>query len=126
MGYLKRRARNKSLVTLETYGFEAVDQIRDRLLKTNYERFPENQLDKVVKARKFAVWNSSFNREQLAEEAALDQMFLDMRVPIGAVRREAGQRWLDLVMNPESNVYKELKALDAAGKLPPTRECYGS
>jgi len=126
MGYLKRRARNKSLLTPETYGFEAVDQVRARLLKTNYERFPENQLDQVVKARKFAVWNSSFNGEQLAEEAALDQMFLDMRVPIGALRREAGQWWLDLVMNPESNVYKELKALDAAGKLPPTREFYGS
>lgn len=126
MGYLKRRARNKSLMTPETYGFEAVDKVRERLLKTDYERFPENQLDEVIKARKFAVWNSSFNREQLTEEAALDQMFLDMRVPTGAVKREARQWWLNLVMNPESDVYKELKALEAAGKLPPTREFYGS
>lgn len=126
MGYLKRRARNKSLVTPETYGFEAVDHVRNRLLKIKYERFPENELNKVMKAQKSAVWNSSFSREQLAEEAALNQMLIDMRVPFGAVRREAGQWWLDKTMDPESDVYKELKALDAAGKLPPTREFYGS
>lgn len=125
MGYLKRRARNKSLVTPEIYGFEAVDHVRNRLLKTNYERFPENELDKVIKAQKFAVWNSSFSREQLAEEAALDQMLIDMRVPHGAVRREARQWWLDRIMSPDSDIYKELKVLDSAGKLPPTREFYG-
>ena len=126
MGYLKRRARNKSLVTPETYGFKAVDQVRERLLKTNYERFPEDDLESVERSRKNAAWNASFNREQLAEEAALGQMFLDMRVPTGAIKREARQWWLDLVMNPESDAYKELKALEAAGKLPPTREFYGS
>ena len=126
MGFLKRRTRNKSLVTAETYGFEAVDQVRDRLLKTNYERFAEDQLERMVKAQKFAVWNSSFSREQLAEEAALGQMLLDMRVPNGALRREALQWWLDKTMNTDSDIYKELKALDAAGKLPPTREFYGS
>ena len=127
MGFLKRRTRNKSLVTAETYGFEAVDHVRDRLLKTDYERFPENQLQAVTKSQKNAVWSSSIGgRDQLAEEVALDKMFIDMRVPSGTVRREAGQWWLDLVMNPDSNVCKELKALDAAGKLPPTREFYGS
>jgi len=126
MGYLKRRTRNKSLVMPETYGFEAVDNVRDRLLKTNYERFPEDELKKVVKAQKFAVWNSSFTRDQLAEEAALDKMFIDMRVPSGPIRREAGQWWLDIVMNPDSDVYKELKALEASGELKYRREFYGS
>lgn len=126
MGYLQRRVRNKSLVTPETYGFEAVDKVRNRLLKTNYERFPDAKLEDVVKARKFAVWNSSFTRRQLEEEAALDQMLIDMRVPLEEVRREATQWWLDMVMTPESNVFKELKALEDAGKLPSTREFYGS
>ena len=122
MGFLKRRTRNKSLVTPETYGFEAVDQVRNRLLTTNYERFAEDQLEKMVKAQKFADWNSSFSRDQLAEETALGQMLIDMRVPHGAVRREAGQWWLDLVMNPDSNVYKELKALEASGEFKYRRE----
>jgi len=113
-------------VTPETYGFEAVDQVRSRLLKTNYERFAEDRLEKMVKAQKFAVWNSSFSREPLAEEAALDQMFIDMRVPAGPVRREAGQWWLDLVMNADSSVYKELKALEASGEFKYRREFYGS
>jgi hypothetical protein len=127
MGFLKRRTRNMSLVTPETYGFEAVDQVRDRLLKTNYERFAEDRLEAVIKSQKNAVWSSSVSgRDQLAEEAALDKMFIDMRVPAGPIRREAGQWWLDIVMNPDSDIYKELKALDAAGKLPPTREFYGS
>ena len=126
MGYLKRRARNKTLETPETYGFEAVDSVRDRLMKTNYEQFAEDQLANMVKAQKFAVWNSSFNRDQLAEEAALDQMLIDMRVPQGALRREASQWWLDMVINPNSNAYKELKALEDAGKLLPSREFFGS
>jgi len=127
MGFLKRRTRNKSLVIPETYGFEAVDHVRDRLLKTNYERFPENQLEAVINSQKNAVWSSSIGGlDQLAEEAALDKMFIDMRVPAGPIRREAGQWWLDMVMNPDSDIYKELKALDSAGKLPPTREFYGS
>jgi len=126
MGFLKRRTRNKSLVRPETYGFEAVDQVRDRLLKTNYERFAEDQLEKMVKAQKFADWNSSFSRKKLAEKTALSHMLIDMRVPHGAVRHEATQWWLELVMNPDSGVYKELKALEDAGKLPPTREFYGS
>ena len=127
MGFLKRRTRNKSLVTPETYGFEAVDQVRSRLLKTNYERFAENLLEKMFQSRKSAVWSSSIGgRDQLAEEVALDQMLIDMRVPHGAVRREAGQWWLDLVMNPDSNVYKELKALEAPGEFKYRREFYGS
>lgn len=126
MGYFKRRARNKTLETPATYGFEAVDRVRDRLMKTNYKRFAEDQLVNMVKAQKFAVWNSSFDRDQLAEEAALDQVLIDMRVPQGALRREASQWWLDQTMNPDSDVYRELKSLDAAGKLPPTREFYGN
>jgi hypothetical protein len=127
MGFLNRRTRNKSLVTPETYGFEAVDQVRDRLLKINYERFPENQLESIVQSRKNAVASSSIGgRDQLAEEVALDQMLIDMRVPHGAVRREAGQWWLDLVMNPDSNVYKELKVLEASGEFKYRREFYGS
>ena len=110
--------------------------IRDRLLKTNYERFPENQLEAVTNSQKNAVWSSSISGlDQLAEDVALDKMFIDMsldkmfidmRVPAGPIRREAGQWWLDMVMNPDSDIYKELKALDSAGKLPPTREFYGS
>ena len=101
--------------------------IRDRLLKTNYERFPENQLEAVTNSQKNAVWSSSISGlDQLAEEVALDKMFIDMRVPAGPIRCEAGQWWLDMVMNQDSDIYKELKALDSAGKLPPTREFYGS
>ena len=126
MGYFKRRARNKTLDTPATYGFEAVDRVRDRLMKTNYERFAEGQLPNMVKAQKFAAWNSSFNRDQLGEEAALQQMLMDMRVPHGAIKQEALQWWLDQTMNSDSDVYKELKRLDVAGKLPPTREFYGN
>jgi len=79
-----------------------------------------------LKAQRFAVWNSSFSREQLVEEAALDQMLIDMRVPHGAVRREAGQWWLDVVMNPNSDIYKELKELEGSGKLKYRREFYGN
>lgn len=126
MGYLKRRVRNKSLQTPKTYGFIAVDEVRNRLLKTNYERFPENRLMEVLRAQKSAVWSCSFNRDQLAEEAALDRMFIDMRVPAGATRRTARQWWIDLVMNSDSDVYKEIKELSAAGKLTPLREFHGS
>lgn len=126
MGYFKRRARNKTLETPATYGFEAVNRVRDRLLNTDYDRFPENQLADVIRAQKNAVWSSSFRwPEPLAEETAFDQMVIDMRLPSGPIRRDARQWWNDLVMTPDSDVYKQLIALEAEGKLPPSREFYG-
>ncbi len=127
MGFLQRKSRNKSLETPETYGFEAVDHVRNRLFKTDYERFSEDRLEDVIRAQKSAVWSSTMGgREQLNEEIAFDKMVIDMRVPIGPVHREARQWWLDIVMTPDSEVYQQLKALGAAGKLPPLREFYGS
>lgn len=82
MGYLKRLARNKSLIRPKTYGFDAVDEVRNHLLKTDYERFPDSQLDKVQRAMLSAqVSNEIEGSYRTPEEVALDEMFIDMRIP---------------------------------------------
>ena len=107
MRYLKRLVRNKSLVRPKTYGFDAVDEVRNQLLKTDYERFPESKLDKVKRAMLTAqVSNEIEGSYRTPEEVALDEMFIDMRIPIGAVRRYAVQLWLDLALQPGSDLHR--------------------
>lgn len=47
MGIVSRTLRNLTLKKPRSYGYRAVDNVRDILLKTDYERFPDSKLDKV-------------------------------------------------------------------------------
>lgn len=44
MNWLQRYLRNMTLKTPKSYGYKAVDAIRDHMLKVDYERFPESEL----------------------------------------------------------------------------------
>lgn len=105
MGIVSRILRNLRLRTPRSYGYRAVDNVRDILLKTDYERFPDSQLDKVQRAMLSArVSNEIEGSYRTPEEVALDEMFMDMRVPIGAVRRYGVHLWLEQAMQPGSDV----------------------
>ena len=105
MGYLRRTLRNLSLKPRKTYGYKAVDQVRDTLLKTDYECFLDSELTERRRCLMSAVRSNEIEDSyRIPEQVALDEMILDMRVPSGAIRRYASQIWIDLAMQPDSDV----------------------
>jgi len=105
VAYLKRAFRNMTLKTPRSYGYLAVDSVRDTLLKTDYDRFPESELVKIRRGLMTAVMSNEIEGLiRCPEQVALDEMLIDMRIRAGAVRRYATQLWLDLAMQPGSDM----------------------
>ena len=105
MGYLKRAFRNMALKTPRSYGYSAVDSVRDTLLKTDYDRFPDSELAERRRSLMAAVISNEIEDIiRCPEQVALDEMLIDMRIRAGVVRRYATQLWLDLAMQPGSEM----------------------
>lgn len=115
MGIVKRKLRNLMLKTPRNYGYHAVDFVRDTLLKTDYDRFPDSELAKVRRAQQAAnVSNEIEGSCRTPEEVALDEMFIDMRIRAGVVRRYGTQLWLDFAMQPGSDFRRRAECLTSA------------
>ena len=105
MGYFKRTLRNMTLKTPRSYGYKAVDSVRDTLLKTDYERFPESELPERRRSLMAAVKSNEIEDSyRIPEQVAFDEMRLDMRIRPGVVSRYATHLWIELAMQPGSDV----------------------
>jgi len=104
MALLKRTLRNLTLKTPKTYGYSAVDSVRDTLLKTDYEPFHKSELPEMRRAKMAAVVSNEIEDIiRTPEQVALDEMKLDMRIRAGATNRYATHLWLELAMQPGSD-----------------------
>lgn len=104
MGLVKRTLRNLTLKTPKTYGYSAVDSVRDTLLKTDYEPFHKSELPKIRRALMAAVISNEIEDSyRIPEQVALDEMTLDMRIRAGVIKRYASHLWLELAMQPDSD-----------------------
>lgn len=105
MGFLKRTLRNLTLKTPKTYGYRAVDSVRDTLLKTDYEPFRKSELTERRRSLMAAVRSNEIEDSyRTPEHVALDEMTLDMRVRPGVIKRYATHLWLELAMQPDSDM----------------------
>ena len=109
MGFVKRTLRNLTLKTPKSYGYKAVDSVRDTLLKTDYEPFRKSELTEMRRAQMAAVRSNEIEDIIRApEKVALDDMTLDMRIRAGATKRYATHLWLELAMQPDSDMSRRL------------------
>ena len=128
MGFVKRTLRNLTLKTPKTYGYKAVDSVRDTLLKTDYEPFRKSELTEIRRARMAAVVSNEIEDIiRTPEEVALDEMTLDMRIRAGVIKRYSTYLWLELAMKPGSDMSRRFAYMrHVQGEAQPCRQYHGT
>ena len=128
MTLIKRTLRNLKLKTPKTYGYRAVDSVRDTLLKTDYEPFAKTELPAIKRAKMSAIVSNEIDGSYRApEQVALDEMKLDMRIRPGVINRYATDLWLQLALKPDSDLSRHIASVRSTrGQKQPVRKYRGA